>query len=542
VPAGLESHKLGRKDCPAEAGHDESSPVARDEVIAGAALSLLLIGIAVLRQEFIGDGVRHIHPAIAFDAPPIGAPRWLLFPAVSWVAVHPLASAGLVTSIEAGIRVLLLLSVLSGIVYLWSVDLWLRADGCSARSRAAAMVLAASTIPFLSLYSDITEVQIAAALVVAALAIARARTAAGRAGEGTVISLVAAIATAALVYQALILALAFIPLVVSLETIRRPRALLLSAAIVICVPAIMIASRIAAGDGSQVALVTTFLGERSLAVRSSMAKLEPLKWMAALVAGPPQAVVGLWHFEGLRMLAAGLSHQATLPASLGNLARLALGGIFITVLVWAIVRTRDWRLAVALMAVVALPVIRNQQYTSNKFFVFWPALLALASTKFRSRHVMAAALLVLALNGWIVGRDVLNGRARYSQMTELYREATPDTCFFTSDWSAPFPYLWPGSTSAIISSLWVGADSENIPHPLTASLQRCFCNSSRVWTDTTVENAQTIAGLIDHFHYREVPVGRVLFRPGDGLLIGPPGIFSYSPVRQSELCAQTLGP
>lgn len=511
-------------------------PLARAEAIALLALSLLLIGIAMLRQDFIGDGVRHIHPAIAFDTPPIGAPRWLLYPALSWVVIHPLAGAGLVTSTEAGVRVLLLLSVLSGIVYLRSVQVWLAAEGCNPRARTAAMVLAASTIPFLELYSDIAEVQVAAALVVAALAITRARTAAGRTGDGTVVALVAAIAIAALVYQGLIVALAFVPLVVPLETLRRPRALFLSAAVVMCVPTIMITGRIAAGDGLEAALLTTFFGERSLAVRSSMATLDPLKWMAAFVAGPPQAVVGLWHFEGLRLLAAGLRHQATLPASLGNLARLALGGILIAALVWAVVRTRDWRLAVALLAIVALPVIRNQQYTYNKFFVFWPALLALASTKFPSRQVMATALLILTLNLWIVGRDVFHGRDRYSQMTDLYRDATPDTCFFTSDWSAPFPYLWPGSTSAIISLLWAGADDEIHPHPLTTSLQRCFCNSSSVWTDTTVEGAPTIAGLVERFGYTEVPVGRLLFRPEDGVLIGPPGVFSYSPSRKSELC------
>lgn len=376
-----------------------------------------------------------------------------------------------------------------------------------------------------------------AALVVGALATCRARFAAGSGRDGTILGTVAAIALASLVYQGLVLALLFVPLVAPLERLRRAKVFLAAAAIALCVPATMIAGRIAAGDRVDMAVLTTFGGERGALVRSSMATPAPLKWAAALVAGPPQAIVGLSKFQGLLVLAGGL--RAGDPTAIGNFARLMAGVALLAMLGWAVLRARDWRLAVAALAVVALPVIRNQQYTYAKFFVLWPVVLALASVKLRPRHAAAAAALMLALNSSLIARQVAEGRNRYSEATKAYRAATSGDCFFTTDWGAPFPYLWPGSDAALISIFWATDERAAGTDRVIPALRECFCESQNVWTDATVEAAGEVTRLAGHFGYMAIPLADFLFRPGYGSAAvgGSARIFVYSPERKAGLCA-----
>ncbi len=54
--------------------------MSRAERLSLLAVSSLLVVIAASRQEFIGDGVRHLGSAITSGAPALGAPRWLFFP------------------------------------------------------------------------------------------------------------------------------------------------------------------------------------------------------------------------------------------------------------------------------------------------------------------------------------------------------------------------------------------------------------------------------------------------------------------------------
>src|SRR5438552_469122 len=67
----------------------QRDPLTRPEAFALLGLSALLIAAACVRQQFIGDGVRHLQSAISSSHPLIGAPRWLLFPTLAWVLIHP---------------------------------------------------------------------------------------------------------------------------------------------------------------------------------------------------------------------------------------------------------------------------------------------------------------------------------------------------------------------------------------------------------------------------------------------------------------------
>ena len=101
-------------------------------------------------------------------------------------------------------------------------------------------MLAGATAPYLILYSDIAEVQLPAAIAVAALAACRMRFAEGRGGDRTVIATMAAIAFASLLYQAVFLAMLFVPLAAPLRTLRQSRLWMSGLALIAAVPLLMI--------------------------------------------------------------------------------------------------------------------------------------------------------------------------------------------------------------------------------------------------------------------------------------------------------------
>ena len=530
---GLEGTTIVRPD---------SGPVRRQpppDVAAIAAIGAVLAFAVVTRQAFIGDGIRHVVTALESDHAPVGEVRWLLFPPITWAVVHPLARAGWIDGVEQALRPLAAVSALAGVAYLFALRAWLAALGYDARTRASAILLAGATAPFLLLYSDIAEPCVAGAVAVAALAFGAAirRRRALRAIE--VAAIVAAIVAASLVYQALVLALAFLPLVLDGASARRTSTWLTTAAIVVAALCVVVALRTRAGDSAAFALQSLANGgERNPLARDFFGSGSPAKWVVAAFAGPAQAFIALRDFSGLPALASALTGAR--PSAVVNAVWLLLDVALLAAVVRAIAVRRDWRLALALAAVVALPVARNNQYAYVKFYALWPIVVALAATAFAPRRVLIAAVGLLAINGGLLASDIAGGRSMHAEVTSLYSSVPRDACFFTSGWGAPFQYLWARHTVAVIAVLTMGPDPREQDRALTNAVESCFCEAPVVWTDTPSETAPTVRFIADRFEYRSLDLATLLPAADERTAIAasPMAIFAYTPARANAACSQ----
>ena len=335
---------------------------ARIDLVVLCALSGLLIGLAAARRDFLGDGVRHL-PAVLATHPKFGEPRWLLFPAIAWTWVRALSGVGVVTGADSAIQALLWMCVASGIAYLHAIRSWLVLECGDASRRAAALLLAGSCAPVLILFSDIAEPQIAAAVVICGLLYARRhRDDLNRANQGALVAIVA-IAIATLMYQGAILALGMLPLVAYPPSLGKWRLAATAGAAVFLVFVVMIGAQVAAGTTVRLATTTAVAGERNPLTRSLMGRPSAAKYVAAIVAGPPQGVVALENFSGIPSLVTALRGEDAQAAQRGilNASRLLLGCVVVAILVAVGIRTASWRLLIALAVLLVLPVLRNQQ-------------------------------------------------------------------------------------------------------------------------------------------------------------------------------------
>lgn len=514
------------------------------DVIVLCLLSGLLIVLAAARRDFLGDGTRHF-PAILAAHPSLGEPRWQLFPPLAWTLVRALSGVGLVTDADSAIQALLWMCVSSGVVFLFAIRSWLVAECGEPTRRAVALWLAGCCAPVLILFSDVAEPQIAAAIVASGLTYARVRRddAEERAARGAVVAVVA-IAIAAIIYQGAILALGLLPLVIPPKTAVSRRVAGAAAASVVVVLAVMIGAQIAAGTTARTAAEAVAAGERNPLTRSLMSRPAPVKYFAAVIAGPPQGIVALDNFSGIPALWSALrgqNGQAAQQAVL-NAARLLLGLVIVGVLVAAGIRTASWRTLGAMAVLLVLPVLRNQQYGYPKFFILWPIPIALLATRCRPRTILVAASAVLLANTSLVVHDIRRGRELSAAVDEEYRRATATTCWLTTGWSPPLSYRWPGTTVPILGILATGNDPATQATTLTAALRRCFCESDAVWTDASSRDADMLASLARHFDYNSIELKSVLSDPAqtaDSLSL--PGAHVYSEPDQRRICALTGG-
>ena len=503
------------------------------------ALASVIIAAGSLRRDFLGDGVRHL-PAILSSRIPTGEPRWLLFPALATLWVRLMSGMGLVAGEESALRALVVLSVASGILFLVSVRAWLRAECTDDRRRAAALLLAGSCAPFLILFSDIAEPQVAAGIAAAGLAWARVSRDEVRRAPAAAFFAVAAIAIASLIYQGIILAFGMLPLVVSARTVSRRRVAVASGVAVLVVITTLVAAQIATGTPAAAAVTTVLGGERNPSTRSLMAERSPRKYLAAALAGPPQGIVALKDYSGLRAMVSSLRSRDTAVTGIRNVALLLFGFAITGVLLLGGVRDHRWDVLAAAAVLVALPIIRNQQYAYVKFYILWPIPVALLALGCRARTIWIAAAIALALNGWLVSEEVRRGRDSASGARAAYAAATPSTCWLTTGWAPPFPYLWPGTTAPMLGTLATGIQPTDQRAALTTALRRCFCESTSVWTNGTTRDADVVSSLASHFQYASIDLASLLIDPTEANATAMPGVLVYSDAARRHACGVAM--
>jgi hypothetical protein len=497
------------------------------------AIAALLMVAGSMRREFLGDGVRHL-PVILSDQIQPGEARWLLFPPLASVWVRLWFAVGVSSGPESALRALVVLSVVSGFLFLVCVRAWVRAENAENARVTAALLLAGSCAPVLILFSDIAEPQVAAAIAAAGLAYARVWRDHEERAPAAMLCAVGAIGVASLIYQGMILALGMLPLVVSRRTVSRRRVLIASGATAFFVIATMIGAQMATGTSPLAAAGAAVQGERNPLTRSMMGFPSPWKYLAAVMAGPPQGIVALKNYSGLRALASAVVSRD--HSAITNVTLLFLGFVVTGMLAVRGVRDRQWRVFAAAAIVLALPVIRNQQYAYVKFYVLWPIPVALLAIRCRARIIFITATIVLAANAWLVSEQVRHGRDRYTDARVLYASAAPSTCWFTSGWTPPFAYLWPGRATTILGTLATGSDPDAQQIALTASLRHCFCESEQVWTDTTTREAEVVRSITGHFGYTAVDLGSVMIDPNEASGNPIPGVVMYSNLARERAC------
>jgi len=499
---------------------------------------MLLVATAMLRQEFLGDGVRHL-TTIGANYIQIGEPRWLLFPVLARLWVRLLSALGVVHGAESSLRALLALCVGAGIAFLGCLLIWLRVECEEPSRRTAALLLAGSCAPSLMLFSDIAEPQLAAALVVAGLAFARIHRDDLQRARFALIGGVAAIVIASLIYQSVILAVGMLPLVVPRQTFGHRSVIVVVAVAVVAMVALVIGTQVALGTPTRTALTLTFSGEANPMTRTFMASSSPLKYVAAAVIGPPQGIVGLKDFGGLKALWQTLRGGDSAAASTGvlNVALLFLGLTVTAVLLLQAIRLRQWRALLAAAVLLSLPIVRNQQYGYLKFYVLWPIPVALIASQCRSRMIFTLAAIVLLVNGCLLADAVRQGRERFATTTMAYERASSTTCWLTSGWSPPFSYRWPGTTAPILGMLATGSEPARQAAALTGTLRRCLCDSTAVWTDTSTRDTEVVRAIAQHFGYTSIDLASVLLDSSTADADRPmPGVFAYSKDSRTRAC------
>jgi hypothetical protein len=126
----------------------------------------------------------------------------------------------------------------------------------------------------------------------------------------------------------------------------------------------------------------------------------------------------------------------------------------------------------------------------------------------------------------------------HAAASDAYRHATPQTCWLTPAYTPPLPYLWPGTIVGVFGTMASGDDPARNAERLTAAVQKCFCESDAVWTDTTA--AEAAAGQAETYSvgYRDLDLQRVFFAPGDGesFMLDAQPIYSYSHAAMERIC------
>ena len=513
------------------------------DLLVIAVWAALVFCVALLRVNFIGDGVRHLIPIVSHTPPSLGEPRWLLFPLFLFAVVKPVQMAGLVHSVKDAARVFLAVDYFAGITYLLLLRQWLLYRSVSSRSRAGALLLAGMTTLLLGFSSDIVEVMVPATIALAGLVYLASRPPES-ATKGLYLA-AAAIAIATLLYQGIVLAVALVPCAIPRDAHVRMRPFILFCAILAIAPLVMFTTIVAIGTSPHTAIHLMLTGEKNVLFRNILASHRPpllKRPIAAISVGTESSIIhlpdNLGISQGLRLLL----HSATFIEGAFNIT----GRLFALVMVFAgivvVYRRRDWRIAVGFAGLMILPTVRGYAYL--KYYALMPIVVALVASLSPPAVVLGAGVVVATFNLTYLARDFAHDRQLAGDIAPFYASAGT-SCWLTTGWGPPL-IGWPGSMCSM-NQVLAAAHTDQVNamiaennRRMTESLRQCFCGSSAVYTDDmTLSSKEAVTYLAGQYRYVGADLTELLWSPAKGsIAFDRDGIVIYTYTRpaQSELC------
>ncbi|HYL57441.1 MAG TPA: hypothetical protein VEU51_01120 [Candidatus Acidoferrales bacterium] len=506
--------------------------------------------MAAARASYLGDGLRHLGPILTQSRPVIGEPRWLLFPAFLFAVIKPLQVIGIVTSPRDAVHVFTALDFIAGVAYLFLIKRWLTARGAAPTARAAALLLAGMTVPLLRYSTDTIEPLIPATIALAGIVYLASRPALDR--DRGLLGAGAAIALATLLYQGLFLAVALIPCAAGRGARFRARTIAIFCAILALAPATMFATMVATGNSSPRAAIHRVLTgeENSLYRRSMWHRVEGwpswMPYVAAVSVGPARSIVMTRQSEGivrdLRMLAS----RATFADGVSGLSGIIFAMALVATGLAMVLRRREWQMLIAIAGILVLPILRPFGFSYLKFYVLMPAVVAVIATGAPPAAVFGAGVIVGAFNLTNLARETAGDRRLARDIAPLYSGAGAAACWLTAGWGPPI-FGWPGSECSIRQVL-TQAHTERLEDmiaennlQLIASLRRCFCESSAVYTNDVAEDSrEQLFALAREYRFDGFELNGLIWNRERGeLAFDRDGIriYRYSGDAQSQICA-----
>jgi hypothetical protein len=516
-----------------------------------AAWCALIVFVGFTRFDYTGDGLRHLPAIVGGVGFHLGEPRWLLFPGFLYLLLRPFVVLGIAPDVESLAHVMMGATVLCGAAYMLSLRVCLVAARVEPRRRAAALALAGASAGLLLASTDLMEPIFGAALIVCGLGWSARRAsrpdATPAALRRTLYVALGLIAVATLMYQGLILAVGLLPLVFPRAVLRDRRALVPSLLILAAVPLVMVGALMLGGDTLGHALARALKGEENVLYSAMNRKPGLGSRVVALVGGPPQGIVVLRDFHGVKGLLAGLRGGAGRGAAIKTLAVFGLGGLIVLSGLVSAVRRRDRAVLIAFGVMMLLPVVRSAQYGYLKYYIFMAVIVAFGAARARPSIVAALAVVVALINVGPVLTGVSAARHLYTEQMKVYARADAQSCWVSSGWIPPYSFRWPGRICGMLAHLSSGhaqteAEVEAAARAsLTACLEACFCHSSAVYIneDMTEPAAPYLAAEQQLFQYTDIDLGELVLPEARGERVSPAGsypVYRYPSADQLRIC------
>ena len=514
------------------------------DLLVIAVWAVLISCTAALRVDFIGDGVRHLIPLLAESTPPLGEPRWLLFPAFLFAIIKPLQMAGVVDSLDGAVRVFLALDVFAGVTYMLLIRNWLLVRSVPAPSRAAALLIAGMTVPLLRFSSDIVEVIIPATIALAGLVYLASRPL-EKVNKGLSVA-AAAIAFAALLYQGIILAVALVPCAIPRGATIRMRTIILFCAILAVTPLAIVTTIVASGGSPRTAIHLMLTGEENVLYRDRLASHRLPIWerpVAAISLGAARSIIEIPDNRGFSGSLRLLSHRATFIEGAADVGGCLLALAMVVTGALVVIRRMGWRIAIAFAGILTLPVLRGYAYL--KLYALMPAVVALVAAVSPPAIVFGAGTIVGFFNVTYLARDIARDRKLARDIAPLYENAGPSACWLTTAWGPPI-FGWPGSTCSMSQVLTdahtdqVAAMIDENNAAMIEAFRNCFCNASAVYTDDVTESSQeSVIALANYYRFGGIDLTQLLWSPRRGTTALDKDrtvVFTYAHPSQLEIC------